>query len=37
MAEKPTLVKTAEETVPIAKPSVFDLDKFKSKRAAGVG
>jgi hypothetical protein len=34
MAEKPTLVKTAEETVPIAKPSVFDLDKFKSKRAA---
>ena len=29
-------VKTAEETVPIAKPSAFDLEKFKSKRAAAI-
>jgi hypothetical protein len=36
MAEKPTLVKTAQETVPIAKPSAFDLEKFKSKRAAAI-
>ena len=34
MADKPTLVKTKEETVPIAKPSAFDLEKFKTKRAA---
>lgn len=35
MADKPSL-KTVEETVPIAKPSAFDLEKFKSKRAAAV-
>jgi hypothetical protein len=36
MADKPTLVKTVEETVPIAKPSAFNLDKFKSKRAPAI-
>ena len=36
MAEKPTLIKPLEDVVPIAKPSAFDLDKFKSKRAAAV-
>jgi hypothetical protein len=36
MTDKPTLVKTIEETVPITKPSAFDLEKFKSKRAAAV-
>ena len=34
MADKPALVKPIEEVVPIAKPSAFDLEKFKSKRAA---
>ena len=33
---KPTLVKPLEEVVPIAKPSAFDLEKFKSKRAAAI-
>jgi hypothetical protein len=36
MAEKPILIKPLEDVVPIAKPSAFDLDKFKSKRAAAV-
>jgi hypothetical protein len=36
MAEKPALVQPPEEAVPIAKPGAFDLDKFKSKRAAAV-
>jgi hypothetical protein len=36
MADKPTLVKPVEETAPITKPSAFDLDKFKTKRAAAV-
>jgi hypothetical protein len=35
-SNKPTLVKSLEEVVPIAKPSAFDLDKFKSKRAAAI-
>jgi hypothetical protein len=36
MADKPTLVKPIEEVTPITKPSAFNLDKFKSKRAAAV-
>jgi hypothetical protein len=36
MADKPVLVKPIEDVVPIAKPNAFDLDKFKSKRAAAV-
>ena len=36
MADKPTIVKPLEDVVPIAKPSAFDLDKFKSKRAAAI-
>jgi hypothetical protein len=36
MAEKPVLKKPLENVVPIAKPRAFDLDKFKSKRAAAV-
>ena len=35
-SNKPTLVKPLDEVVPIAKPSAFDLDKFKSKRAAAI-
>ena len=34
MAEKPALIKTVEETVPITKPGAFDLEKFKTKHAA---
>jgi hypothetical protein len=33
---KTILIKPLEDVVPIAKPSAFDLDKFKSKRAAAV-
>ena len=36
MTNKPTIVKPLEEVVPITKPGTFDLDKFKSKRAATV-
>jgi hypothetical protein len=36
MADK-TSLKTVEETVPIAKPSAFSLDKFRTKHAAVAG
>ena len=36
MADKPTIVKPLEDVVPIPKPTAFDLDKFKSKRAAAI-
>jgi hypothetical protein len=36
MANKPVLIEPLDDVVPIAKPSAFDLDKFKSKRAAAV-
>ena len=35
MTDKRTL-KAVEEVVPIAKPSAFNLEKFKSKRAAAI-
>jgi hypothetical protein len=36
MADKPTLVKSVEDTIPITKPGGFDLNKFKSKHAAAM-
>jgi len=36
MAESKPNLKPIEDVVPIAKPSTFDLEKFKSKRAAAV-
>jgi hypothetical protein len=36
MTNKQPVLKTVEDVAPIAKPSTFNLDKFKSKRAAAV-
>jgi hypothetical protein len=36
MADKPTIIKRVEDAVPIAKPSGFSLDKFKTKHAAAI-
>ena len=33
---KPTIVQPVEDVVPIAKPSAFSLEKFKTKRAAAI-